>query len=95
MVGPGRMRISIDATVKESQMLNSFSKFLLKVAVKNSHSQWIRNLLRLGHALLTPVNPPPMKNQTKVMLGIRPVGIFFLLMPEGKRLYWLLVTQIS
>ena len=89
------MRISIDATVKESQMLKYILKMPFKMAVKNMHSQWIRNLLRPGHALLTTVNPLPMKNQTKVMLGIRPVGLFFLLMPEVKRFYWLLVTQIS
>ena len=85
MIGPGRMRISIDAAAKESQMLKSILKIPFQNgAINNSRTQWIRNLLRSGQALLKPVNPLTMKNPTKVMLGIRLVGCFLLLMPEGK-----------
>ena len=54
----------------------------------------MQNLLRPEQALSTR-NLLSMKNQTKVMPGIKPVGWFLLFMPEGKRFDGLLVTQIS
>ena len=95
MVGPGRMRISIDVAAKASQMLKSILKMPFKMAIKK-FALTVDTELAEAEARFTangksPTNEKPDESDAEDWTR----WLVLLLMPEGKRFDGLLVTQIS